>query len=101
VLSVDRVLDRPPAAVAAVATSAQLRVERLQHLGVDSAGREVPERGAHVLVQSLDVVLPGRRLQVGDLQPSIEELVQRGIRLWLAVLIDLGQEPGEGALGVG
>jgi len=76
----DPVLDGALApAVASVATPAQLRVQRLHHFGVDTARWEVAERGTHVFVQPLDVVLPRRRLQLGDLQPSVEQLVQGGV----------------------
>jgi hypothetical protein len=93
-------LDRASASSAAVTTAPQLRIERLQHLGVNSSGRHVAKRWSHVLIQPLDVVLTGSCLQLGDFQPSVEQLVEGRVRPRLPALVDLSEEAGDSPFGV-
>jgi hypothetical protein len=53
-----------------------------------------------VLVDLADVPLPGGGLQLDDVQVPVEELVHRRLGAGVAVLVDLGEQPGPGALGL-
>ena len=66
------------AAVAVLPAPPQLGVEPLDGLGVEPADLQGADRGADVLFDLADVALPGRGLQLDDVQVPVQRLVDRG-----------------------
>lgn len=88
------VLDCFAAASTVVAAPAQHGIERFQLLSVQAADWQLAQQRPDVLVQLLDVPLPGRRLDVEHLEPAVEQLVDGRSGPRVAALVDLGQEAG-------
>ena len=80
---------RPGAEPAAVAKAG---VEALQHLGVELADRALAERRLDIAADEALVALARRVLQLGDLQPLVEHLVDRDGAARVPSLVDLRQE---------
>src|SRR5207244_12805490 len=75
------------------ATPSQHRVERRQRLGVESRDRGGTEYRPDVAVELADVVDAGRLVQLDDIEPPVQKLVERGLRPWVPLLVHLVEEP--------
>jgi hypothetical protein len=87
------VLDEPPA-VAVVAVLAQSRVERLQQFRVDAGDLDTAQQGPDVLLDHEQVPTAGRRLDIEDFEPAVQEVADVRARAWVPLLVHLAEQPG-------
>ena len=87
-----------PPSIAVVTTSTQNGVEGLQRFGVHLRDRKGAQQRPDVLIDLRDVAPTCRDVHVGDLEPTVEELVDRGARAGIAPLVYLRQQPRTGLL---
>jgi hypothetical protein len=71
-------------AVAVVPVAAELSVEGVQGFDVEPGQRQRPKNGPDVLADVALVAPTGRRVDVEDLHPLVEELRHAGTRTWVA-----------------
>ena len=81
-------------AVAVLTASPQLRVEGVQGLDVEPGQRQRSEQRPDVLADVAVVAPSGRRVDVEDLEPLVEQLADGGPGARIALLVDLVQQPG-------
>ena len=99
VRAVDGVLDERPA-VAVGAAPAEDRLVVVDRLAVELRQREVPEQRADVDADRLLVAVERGLLDVEQLQVAVHELVDRGLRARVALLVDLVDEPAADLLSL-
>jgi hypothetical protein len=73
----------------------------LEQLGVDLCERQVAERGPDVLLDLAEVSGPRGEVELDDLQPTVEQLRERGGGPGLPALVDLAQQLDPHALRLG
>lgn len=86
------VSDGPAAHLAA---APEPRVEALEQLGVELPRGEPAEGRADVQAEETFVALPRRRLELGDLEPLLNNLADRDGAPRVPLLVDLAEELGE------
>jgi hypothetical protein len=91
----------PRRACALLAASAKPRVERLQQLGVHLRQLDVPERRPDVRLDLGPVAVDGAFLDVGDLEPPVDQHAERRLGPGLPALVDLAQQLDPHALRLG
>ena len=87
------VLDEPPA-VAVVAVLAQSRVERLQQFRVDAGDLDTAQQGSDVLLDHEHVPTAGRRFDIEDFEPAVQEVADVRARACVPLLVHLAEQPG-------
>ncbi len=86
--------------VGAVDTAAaELRVERVEYLGVDRACLQPADERPDVLHQVLGVHRVGGAADVERLQIAVEQLVESRVRARAPALVDLAEHPDSGIVG--
>jgi hypothetical protein len=90
----------PAASAALLPAAAEPRIEQLEHLGVHLGEREVAEGGPNVGLDLGPVAVSGAGLDVGDLQPPVQQHADGGLGARLSALVDLVQQPGADPLGL-
>src|ERR1700754_2006024 len=81
-----------------LAAPTQVRVERLKNLRVEPTDLQAPENGPDVLTDLPLVPLPRTGLHVDDVEPPLKQLVDRGRRTRVPLLVHLVQETGANLL---
>lgn len=82
-----------------MAAPAHAGVERFEDFCVQPGDLEPADHGPNVLVQLGLVVVPGRRFQLDDIEPAVEQLVEGCSGTRDSLFVDLRQELGPSLLG--
>jgi hypothetical protein len=90
-----------PRARAVLATAAQLRVEGVEHIGVERTDLHVPDQRSDVLVRVAQVGCPRTALQRDQLEVPIEQLVDGGGGARVPPLVNLAGQPPRDLLSLG
>jgi hypothetical protein len=90
--------ERSPATV--VAATSQLRVKRVDHLGIEPRDGESADGRPYVLLDLAEVPDPRSAFELDDVEPSIEQLVDRRACPRIAALVDLVQQLRQDLLGL-
>jgi len=88
-----------PGATAVVTAAAQLGVERVERARVEGADLDAAEQRPDVLGRVSGVRLARAPLPGAHLEVLVEQLVHRGVRAGLPLLVDLTQQACAGRLG--
>ena len=78
-----------PAPLAMVSAATELCVQRLDGVDADLAHRQLPQLRADVLLDLADVAGAGLPLDIEDVEPLVEQLVDRRARSRVPLLVNL------------